>query len=215
MSLLITFTTIPVTSLDQNCRVITNTLNKECVVVDPGGDVDVIAAHLTKHGLALKGIYLTHSHFDHCGGVAALLRCYPDTPLYAHPQEKGFRSRVKDVAMMYGLGPSFENSPEPTTYLSGGESLEIVGAKVKVLFVPGHAPGHICFYFPEEKSLVAGDTLFAGSIGRTDLPYGDPDLLLRSIKEKILTLPDDTAVLSGHGPDTVLLREKQTNPFLV
>jgi hydroxyacylglutathione hydrolase len=215
MTNVVTFTTIPVTELDQNCRVIANTSSKECVVVDPGGDVDTIAEYIAKNKLSLKGIYLTHSHFDHCGGVAALLRCHPDTPLYAHPQEKGFRGRVKDVAAMYGLGASFENSPEPTTYLSGGESIEIVGAKVKVLFVPGHAPGHLCFYFPEEKSLVAGDTLFAGSIGRTDLPYGDADLLLRSIKEKILSLPDDTAVMPGHGPDTVLSREKHTNPFLV
>lgn len=209
----VTFTTIPVTELEQNCRVIANAAG-ECVVIDPGGDVEKILGFVKSNNLKLKGIYLTHSHFDHCGGVAALLRAEPKLPLYGHPQEKGFRARVKEIAHMYGLSDAFENSPEPTQYLNGGETIQIVGAVVKVLFVPGHAPGHLCFYFPEEKTLVAGDTVFAGSIGRTDLPYGDHDLLLTSIKEKIFPLPDATIIMPGHGPDTTLAEEKRSNPYL-
>ncbi len=106
-----------------------------------------------------------------------------------------------------------DNCPEPTTYIQGGEFLEFMGYSFEVIFSPGHSPGHLCFYQKETGNLIAGDTLFAGSIGRTDLPGGDHNELMTSIRSKLFTLPDETKVLPGHGPDTTIIRERETNPF--
>jgi len=207
---------IPVTNFQQNCRILWSEGASDALVIDPGGDGDRIARFLDSRELKCTQIWLTHSHLDHCGGVEQLIRLVGEVPLLGHPLEREFRARVEDIKAMYGIqSNAMSNCPEPTRYIEGGEDLEFAGVSFKVLFTPGHSPGHLCFYAPSEGVLLAGDTLFAGSIGRSDLPGGDHTTLLKSIIEKILTLPDDTRVLSGHGPETRVGVERDSNPFLV
>lgn len=187
---------------------------KGAVVVDPGGDAPEILEALSGHGATIEAIWLTHSHLDHCGGVADLL-AKDEVPLFGHPIEAEMRSRVEQIAMMYGLPPGqMKNCPEPDNELVGGETLSFGGRSFQVRFTPGHSPGHVVFYCAEEGVLLAGDTLFAGSIGRTDLPGGNHEQLLDSISQQIYSLPDETRVLSGHGPDTTVGVERRTNPFV-
>lgn len=205
--------TIPVTAFEQNCRVLAGT--QSAVVVDPGGDSDKIVRFLEEKGLNCEQIWLTHSHLDHCGGVAALLRQYPKAQLFAHKIEREFRASISIVAHSYGLTDSgFENCPEPSTYIEDGTVVCFEDAQFQVLFTPGHSPGHVCFYSPEASLLIGGDLIFAGSVGRTDLPGGSMEVLKESIRKKVYTLPDDTKILPGHGPETILKREKKTNPFV-
>lgn len=205
--------TIPVTEFYQNCRVLRRRGESGALVIDPGGDIERIRSVLQKHGLRAEEIWLTHSHLDHCGAVRALKQ-ESAALLSAHPGEGEMRKHVPDIAAFYGITSGLESCPEPDRALNGGEQLAFGGCSFQVLFTPGHSPGHLCFYEPSEGILLAGDTLFAGSIGRTDLPGGDSATLLRSIREKILTLPDATRVLSGHGPDTTVGAERRSNPFL-
>jgi hydroxyacylglutathione hydrolase len=205
---------IEVTPFFQNTRVLIPRGGRDAVVVDPGGDVDKILSLLETRGATCREIWLTHSHLDHCGGVAGLKQA-TGALLRAHEGERLMRSKVVEIATMYGVSTAgMENCPEPDISLTEGDTLTFGEDQFEVLFTPGHSPGHLCFYHAESHTLIAGDTLFHGSIGRTDLPGGDHATLMRSIKEKILTLPDDTKVLAGHGPDTTVGRERVHNPFL-
>jgi glyoxylase-like metal-dependent hydrolase (beta-lactamase superfamily II) len=135
--------------------------------------------------------------------------------LFGHPDEKPLRANVVGICSMFGISArGFENSPEPDTYLRGGETVSLGGHSFKVIFTPGHSTGHLAYYNEAEKVLLGGDVLFKGSIGRTDLPGGDFKTLIKSIRHLVETLPPDTRVLSGHGPDTTLGDELRTNPFL-
>jgi len=208
-------TTIPVTPFQQNCRIV---LDGEggALVIDPGGESDRIVKTLRDLDVEIREIWLTHSHVDHCGGVAALRRI-SDAPLSAHENEQMMRGNVREkICLAFGIPPGdMEDCPEPERFLSGGESLTFGPYEVKTLFTPGHSPGHISFYFPSLKTVISGDALFAGSIGRTDLPGGDHEQLLASIRRELWELPDETRVCSGHGPDTTIGQEKHSNPFLV
>jgi hydroxyacylglutathione hydrolase len=206
--------TIEVTPFPQNSRILWCSETKECVVVDPGGEAAKIADRVKALNLTCTAIWLTHSHLDHCGGVAPLLEHF-NVKLFAHPAESDFRASVLTVARMYGL-PSDEwhNCPEPTDLISGGEVLSVGECRAEVRFTPGHSPGSVSFYFPDDKVIVSGDVLFAGSIGRTDLPRGDHSQLIASIKREIFTLDDSVKVLSGHGEDTTVGQERRHNPFL-
>jgi hydroxyacylglutathione hydrolase len=207
--------TIPVTVFGQNARILWCSETKDAVIVDPGGDCDLIEDACSASGVKVTGIWLTHSHLDHCAGVSALLRTYT-VPLLAHPDEKMLRERIPDIARMYGLpAEEWPACPEPTQPIRGGEDLAIGDVRVKVLFTPGHSPGHVSFYFPEDGVVVSGDALFRGSIGRTDLPGGDHAQLISSIRSQLLRLPEGTRVLSGHGEDTTIGEERTSNPFLV
>ena len=206
---------VVVTPFMQNARVVYDSDSRHATIVDPGGDVPLIIEAITKNKLRPVAIWLTHSHLDHCGGVLGLIDKYA-IPLYAHANERLMRSSVRALASMYGV-PSgiLDDCPEPEIYLEGGQEISVGPYIFRVLFTPGHSPGHLCFYNKESGILLAGDTLFSGSIGRTDLPGGDHQVLLTTLHETICVLPSETKVLSGHGPDTTIGHELRTNPFLV
>lgn len=205
---------LPVTPFMQNCRIVACPATRQAVIIDPGGEPEKILAKLEQEQLTCTHIWLTHSHLDHCGGVLPLIESL-GVPLVAHPGEAMMRSHVKAFAQMYNLPiGEWHDSPEPNREIVGGEELWVGKERAQTLFTPGHSPGHISFYFPESQLVISGDALFAGSIGRTDLPGGDHQQLLHSIREQLLTLPDDTKVLSGHGDDTTVGRERSHNPFL-
>lgn len=205
--------TIPVTEFDQNARILWCEQSKQGVVVDPGGESERILKAAESHGVKVTQVWLTHSHLDHCGGVQPILSALK-VPLLAHPGEQMLRANVESIAMMYGMSPGgLKNCPEPDIEVVGGETLTIGSCSAKVLFTPGHSPGHVSFFFEQEGVVISGDTLFAGSIGRTDLPGGDTETLLSSIRSQLFTLPATTRVLSGHGPDTTIEREMRSNPF--
>lgn len=206
--------TIPVTEFAQNCRVLICTDTQEAVVIDPGGNADLIAQILSDRKLLCKAIWLTHSHLDHCAGVARLLKLVL-VPLYAHPDERMFRERLPEIATMYGLSADdWPVCPEPTVAIKGGEMLSFGKQVATVIHTPGHSPGHLSFYFREAHIIASGDVLFQQSIGRTDLPGGDHSQLIATIRRELLTLPGETRVLCGHGDDTTIGAEIRKNPYL-
>jgi len=225
--------TFTVTAFQQNCRLLWKDGTDRALVIDPGGEVERVLAALDKNKLTLEAILLTHSHIDHCGGVAELLaKTQQELPLYGHSAERAFRERLLEQAKALGLpGEQFKACPEPTHEMSDSQLLEFSCTTLRALFTPGHAPGHFSF-FSEEKVqwmesgdvqqqetnvpfVIAGDALFNGSIGRTDLPLANHEQLLRSIREKLFRLPAETHVLPGHGPNTVIGWERTHNPFLL
>lgn len=206
--------TVPVSLFEQNARILFEDVTNKAVLIDPGGDPEKLMTALRSHKLELHEIWLTHSHLDHCGAVSDIL-AKVKVPLLGHKLEQDFRSSVDLVAAAYQVPPGlFKNCPEPTRYIDEGDILELGDHQFKVIYTPGHSPGHVSFYNSEHGILIAGDTLFAGSIGRTDLPGGNHHQLIETIKQKLLCLPPNTKVLSGHGPDTTIADEKRSNPWL-
>ncbi len=205
---------IPVTDFAQNCRIMFSPQSLNAVIIDPGGEGSKILKICAEKKLKVKEIWLTHSHLDHCGGVFDIVE-KTSAKLYGSEIEKVMRAQLENILVSYGISHSdMKNCPEPDIYLKGGEMLKFENVEFEVLFTPGHSPGHLCFYNKDAKMLIAGDTVFDSSIGRTDLPGGDHQTLIKSIKEKILTLPDNVKILPGHGPDTSVKKERDTNPFL-
>lgn len=206
--------TVVVTPFQQNCRILWETGARECVVIDPGGDAESIMAQIERRQLTVQAIWLTHAHPDHCGGVAAIIEACP-CALFAHPIEQLMRARVPEINAMFGLADyGMRACPEPTQPISGGEVLSLGSLRFEVRFTPGHSPGHVVFYCASAGTVIAGDTLFFESIGRTDLPHGNAEQLFDSIARQLMTLPDDTKILPGHGPDTTIGHERTHNPFL-
>ncbi|MFO0942768.1 MAG: MBL fold metallo-hydrolase [Pirellulales bacterium] len=226
--------TIPVTPFAQNARVLFDSESGSTLIVDPGGDIDLILSVVEKLEVKELKILLTHAHIDHAGGTSLCLSHAKahfgfEIPLVAHA-EPVLRGTIQRQAKLYGLSPDeYLNAPEPNITLGEGDQFELGTFSAKVNWVPGHAPDHITLFFDVAEFelneagatetfyspvLLAGDTLFAGSIGRTDLPGGSMPLLLKNIKEKLFALPEDTIVLCGHGPSTVIGEEKEFNPFL-
>ena len=214
MAMSLKIETIPVTDFQQNARVLIDEESSKAIIVDPGGEAEKFSSYFQQNNLELEAIWLTHAHLDHCGAVADLLEHY-SCKLYGHPNEEMLRAKVEDICAMYGMAQGdMKNCPEPTDYISGGEVLTFAYLTFEVRFCPGHSPGHLIFYCASEKLLIAGDTLFQSSIGRTDLPGGDHNQLLQKIKSEIYTLPHDTKVLPGHGPNTTVGVEALNNPFV-
>jgi hydroxyacylglutathione hydrolase len=182
------------------------------VVVDPGEEPDRLLAALRRLQARLDAVWLTHADVDHVAGLAGLLDA-GDVPVYLHPAEVPLLQRAADQAAAWGW--VVRPPPTKTEPLADGQELELAGVRARCLFTPGHTPGHTAFYLPAERLVLTGDALFRGSIGRTDRPFGDAELLLRSIRERLLTLPAETRALPGHGPETTIGSERRTNPFLL
>lgn len=185
------------------------------VVIDAPPEPDTIGAVLLQHDLSVAAVLLTHGHVDHTGGSGQLARATGGA-VYVHPDDDFLTLHpAKQLRAMFGmLPPGVYDVPEKFEALADGQILDIAGLRLDVRHTPGHTPGHCCFYLAGEETLFSGDQLFAGSIGRTDLPGGSFPALMSSMQEKVLILPDDTRVLPGHGPETTIGRERATNPFL-
>jgi glyoxylase-like metal-dependent hydrolase (beta-lactamase superfamily II) len=192
-----------------NCFILGCESTKEAVVVDPGDDADRILMALAKAELQVKYLVNTHGHFDHVGANKRMKEV-TGAPIAIHPGDEPMLTELSRSAAMFGL--SAENSPPADRLLNHGDEICFGETTLKVIHTPGHSPGGICLYTPGH--LFAGDALFAGSIGRTDLPGGDFDTLISSIKTKLFTLPEETVVYTGHGPETSIGNEKRMNPFL-
>lgn len=203
--------TLPVGILGCNCSVIGDEQTHEAMVIDPGDDISDIEAIVKKHGLKVNMIVITHAHIDHIGG-AYKLRELTGAPVYMHEADTLLSERL-DVQAEW-LGVETPENPGIDTPAREGDLLRAGALEARVIHTPGHTPGSISLYFAAEKKLIAGDTLFLGSIGRTDLPGGDKDAITDSIQQKLYKLPEDTMVIPGHGDATTIGREKRSNLFV-
>jgi hydroxyacylglutathione hydrolase len=201
----------PVGPLQCNCSVVGDEATREAIVIDPGDDIEQVLSVIRKHGLQVKQIVITHAHIDHVGG-AMKLRAITGAPILLNQHDYALLKMLDVQAAWVGMADP--GKVEIDHSVGQADVLRVGGLKADVIHTPGHTEGSICLYFPAEKKLIAGDTLFAGSIGRTDLPGGSFDKIIRSIKDKVLVLPDETIVIPGHGPETTIGQEREHNPFL-
>ena len=202
---------LPVGPLQCNCSILGDETTREAMVIDPGDDIEDVLALISKHNLAVKQIVITHAHIDHVGG-AMKLRARTGAPILLNRNDYALLKMLDVQAAWVGM----EAPGAVEVDQSVGEADEVKAGSLqgRVIQTPGHTEGSICLYFPLENKLIAGDTLFAGSIGRTDLPGGSFDKIIRSLHEKVLALPDETVVVPGHGPLTTIGTERESNPFL-
>lgn len=201
--------TFPVGPLQCNCSIIGDRLSSKALVVDPGGDADQILGVLNELNLTVVGIIHTHAHLDHIL-ASGVIKEATGAPIYLHEGDKFLWDMVGQQCVMFGVPPV--TLPEPDHFMEDDQALNCCGGVA--IHTPGHTPGSISFWFEEYKTLIAGDTLFQGSIGRTDLPGGNFDQIITSIKERIYTLDDDAVVVTGHGPNTAIGSEKTGNSFV-
>jgi len=202
---------IPVTPFDQNCTILWNKATGEGVVVDPGGEVPRLLDALAKLDVRATAVLLTHGHADHAAGAAALAEALGIPVIGPHGADGFLLDALPDHAARYGMEGRVVT---PARWLEEGDTVTIGGATFEVRHCPGHTPGHVVFVNEAARVVIGGDVLFRGSIGRTDFPYGDHDALLAAIRDKLLTLPDDTTLLCGHGRGTTIGEERRSNPFL-
>lgn len=202
---------LPVGMLGCNCSIYGDEATREAIVIDPGDDIPEILSILGRHSLKTTAIVITHAHIDHIGG-AARLKAATGAPVYMNLNDEMLYDRLDLQAGWLGMA-----TPEKTEIdqpLKDGDTLKAGACELTVIHTPGHTQGSSCLHAAREKLLFAGDTLFHQSIGRTDLPGGDPRQILRSIHQKLFALPGDTRVICGHGPETTIEHEKKHNPFL-
>ena len=203
---------LPVGPLQCNCSIIGDEATREAMVIDPGDDIDEVLIILSKHNLKVKQIVVTHAHIDHVGG-AMKLRAATGAPILLNQNDLALL-KMLDVQAAW-VGMAAPGQVEIDQSVGGADTVQAGSLSANVLETPGHTEGSICLYFPAENKLIAGDTLFAGSIGRTDLPGGSFEKIMRSLHQTVLALPDDTVVVPGHGPLTTIGEERESNPFLV
>lgn len=202
---------VPVGPLRCNCSILGDEASREAIVIDPGDDIEDVLAILDKHKLKVKQIVVTHAHIDHVGG-ATKLRAATAAPILLNQNDSALLKMLDVQAAWLGM-----KDPGPVKIdqsIGHGDNIKTTSLTGEVMHTPGHTEGSVCIYFPLEKKLIAGDTLFAGSIGRTDLPGGSFKKIIGSLHEKVLTLPDETIVVPGHGKLTTIGMERESNPFL-
>jgi hydroxyacylglutathione hydrolase len=203
---------VPVTPFQQNCTVLWCEASKRAVVIDPGGDLPNIERAVAQAGVSVDKIWLTHGHVDHVAGAAAL-KANRDAPIEGpHRDDLFLLQHVVDSARSYGMPDAANVTPD--RWLADGDEVEVGELKFGVMHCPGHSPGSIVFFNAAQRLAIVGDVLFAGSIGRTDLPRGNHRQLLDSIRDKLLPLADEVTIISGHGPTSTIGRERASNPFL-
>jgi len=202
---------LPVGPLQCNCSVVGDETTHEAMVIDPGDDIQQVLGLIRKHNLQVKQIVITHAHIDHVGG-AMKLRKATGAPILLNQNDYALL-KMLDVQAAW-IGMAAPEKVEIDSSLNHAETIKAGSLEAQVLHTPGHTEGSVCLYFPAENKLIAGDTLFAGSIGRTDLPGGSYDKILKSLHDRVLALPDETIVVPGHGPLTTIGDERESNPFL-
>ncbi len=203
---------IPVGPLQCNCSIIGDEESRDAIVIDPGDDIEQLMAVVRKHNLTVKQIAVTHAHIDHVGG-AMKLKELTGAPILLNQNDNMLLKMLDVQAAWIGMRP-----PEPVSIdqdIRDADKISAGELRGTFFHTPGHTEGSVCLYFPSEKLLLAGDTLFAGSIGRTDLPGGSFDKIMASLHGPVLALPDDTIVVPGHGALTTIGDERETNPFLI
>ncbi|MDR3700490.1 MAG: MBL fold metallo-hydrolase [Candidatus Sulfopaludibacter sp.] len=202
---------LPVGALQCNCSVFGDEATREALVVDPGDEISLVLEVVRRHGLTVKAIVITHAHIDHIGGAQKLKQA-TGAPVYMNAHDQDLQ-KMMDVQAQW-LRVRTPEAVEIDVAAKDGDRLVVGATEFHVLHTPGHTQGSISLYIPAEEKLVAGDTLFLGSIGRTDLPGGNFEQIQRSIHTKLLPLPEETVVIPGHGESTTIGQEKQFNPFL-
>ena len=195
-------------AFQENSYLVVDPAARRAVLVDPGAEPEQLIEMVRASGAGLDAIWLTHAHIDHIGAIAEIKRSW-DVPIYLHPADRPLYDRGAMQAAVYGV--PFEQPPPPDYELAEGDSLSVGSLQFDIMHMPGHAPGHVVFV--GNGHMLGGDLLFAGSIGRTDLPLSDPDRMIESL-ERVAALPDETTVYPGHGPPTSIGRERDSNPFL-
>ena len=213
---------ITVTAFEQHTRVVGCEKTRRAICIDPGDDSATIVEAIDKHGFELQAIACTHAHMDHVGGVSSLKRLRPEAKVIIHPADEPLYLQLPNQPAWIGIprsqwaamGFNYEQPPLADEHWSDGQTYRVGELSFKVIHCPGHTPGHVVLFEPDEKKVFVGDCLFAGSIGRTDLPGGSTEQLRDSLFNKILPLGDEVEVYSGHGPVTTIGYERRTNPFL-
>ncbi|WP_428390552.1 MBL fold metallo-hydrolase [Lichenicoccus sp.] len=215
------FEIVSVTPFQQNCCILWDPASRAGIIIDPGGDAPLILKRVAALGLRIEAILLTHGHLDHAGGVedvreglASQGSTSPSQVPVIGPDRRDAFLLAAIAAQAQAMGIPGMRNASPDRYIEEGEVLELAGRRFEVLLVPGHTPGHVVFFDRAAGLLIGGDALFAGSVGRTDFPYCDGPLLIRSIKDKLLPLGDEVVVMPGHGPSTRIGDERCRNPFL-
>ena len=203
---------VPVTPFQQNCTLLWCEVTKRAVVIDPGGDLPEVERAITRAGVCVDKIWLTHGHVDHVAGASDLKTNLKVSIEGPHQDDLFLLQHVAETGRSYGMWNASNVTPD--RWLEEGDQVQIGELTFNVLHCPGHSPGSIVYFNPVQRLAIVGDVLFAGSIGRTDLPGGDYQQLIESIKDKLLPLGDDVAIISGHGPTSTIGHERATNPFL-
>ena len=203
---------IPVTAFQQNCSIIWDEKSRRAAIVDPGGDLEQILKAVDEQELALEKILLTHAHLDHAAATSELAAIRKIPVEGPHRDDKSWIDNLPEAVQRYGFRPA--RSFEPDRWLAHGDAVTVGAETLEVLHCPGHTPGHVVFFHRQQRFAWVGDVLFAGSIGRSDLPRGDHDILVRSIRETLFPLGDDVRFLPGHGPMSTFGEERRTNPYV-
>ena len=202
---------IPVGALEVNCYIVWDKATLEGVIIDPGADADEIEAAVKENGVKVRCVLNTHGHFDHVGANKAMKAAF-GAPIAIHPDDAPLMADAHEHGIFFGVETPRQAAPD--ILLEDGQSMEFGPLKFKVIHTPGHTKGGVCLYLESAKALFTGDTLFAGSVGRTDFEGGSMDELMASIGGKLLSLDDKVMVLPGHGPSSTIGEERQTNPYL-